>query len=240
MSEVETDDSRRERWRSRLAAVGPSERAALDPVASFELLEEYGVPTAMPRLASSPADAVRIADSLGYPVVLKTGEPAIVHKSDVGGVVTDLTDAGSVKVVFSDLTARLGPRVLVQRQAEPGTELALGVVRDPLLGPLVLLATGGTLIEVLAKRRVALPPLDVVSAGVMLDGLGIQRLLAGVRGRPPVDRGAVVDALIAVSQLAVELGDLIEAMDVNPLVVSSAGVLAVDALVVPAGGGRGW
>ncbi len=233
LAEVVIDASRRERWRARITADGAGQGGALDPADSFELLEDYGLDTAKPRLASSATEAVRIADSLGYPVVLKTGDPTIIHKSDVDGVLTGLADAESVGSAFSDLASRLGPRVLVQPQAGLGIELALGVVRDPLLGPLVLLATGGTLIEVLARRRVALPPLDHVTADAMLDGLDLTSLLAGVRGRPAADRRAVLDAVVSVSQLAVELADVIEALDVNPLVVSARGALAVDALVVP-------
>ncbi len=221
------DEVRREHWRADLR------RTASDSVTAFELLADYGLQVAMPLEVGSPAAAVRAAEQLGYPVVLKTGEPKLAHKSDVGGVHVELQDADAVAAAAADLCGRLGPRVLVQPQAEGGVELALGIVRDPHMGPLVLVAAGGTLIEVLSQRSVALPPLDADAAGRMLDRLPAARLLAGIRGREPANRTAVVHALLALSQLAVELGDGIEALDVNPLVVSSTGAIAVDALLVP-------
>jgi acyl-CoA synthetase (NDP forming) len=123
--------------------------------------------------------------------------------------------------------------VLVQPQAAAGIELAIGIVRDPLLGPLVLLAAGGTLIELLSSRSVALPPVGRTAADEMLDALDISRLLAGVRGSPPADRAAVLDAVVAVSRIAVELGDLLAAVDLNPLIVTATGAVVVDTLILP-------
>jgi acyl-CoA synthetase (NDP forming) len=125
--------------------------------------------------------------------------------------------------------------VLVQPQAEAGIELAVGIVRDPLLGPLVLLAAGGTLIELLSSRSVALPPVGNAVAGEMLDALDVSRLLSGVRGALPADRAAVLDAVVAVSLIAVELGDVLAAVDLNPLIVTAEGAVVVDTLVLPEG-----
>ncbi len=224
--EVTIDGPRQARWRSRLTA------SSLDALTSFELLESYGVPTATPRLASSLGQAVEIAESLRYPVVVKTGEPEIAHKTDVGGVFLGLETSDDVSRAFIDLSQRLGPRVLVQPQVSSGVELALGIVRDPLLGPLVLVAAGGTLVELLSRRCVALPPLNQETASTLLDTLDASSLLSGVRGRVPADRQSVIDAVVAVSQLAVELGDVIDALDVNPLIVTPLGALAVDSVVV--------
>jgi acyl-CoA synthetase (NDP forming) len=146
----------------------------------------------------------------------------------------DLPDAEALRAAYDDLARRLGPEVLVQPYVAPGVEIALGLVRDPLLGPLVLVATGGSLVELLEQRSVALPPVDRVNAEAMIDRLPASRLLRGFRGRPPCDVDAVVDAVLGMSQLAVELGERIEAIDVNPLIVSSAGAVAVDALVTSA------
>ncbi|MGI8434338.1 MAG: acetate--CoA ligase family protein [Nocardioidaceae bacterium] len=243
--EVPVDARRQARWRAVLqpvasdasattAAFAQSDAsAALDPVTAFELLEDYGLRTAAPRLAETSSHALHIAETCGYPVVLKTGEAGIDHKTEVGGVAMGLIDAEAVADAFADISARLGGHVLVQAQVEAGVELALGVVRDPILGPLVLLAAGGTLIELLSQRRVALPPVSQAEADTMLSGLDAGRLLAGVRGRPAADRQAVLAAVVAVSQLALELGDLIEALDVNPLIVGPAGAVVVDCLAVP-------
>jgi acetate---CoA ligase (ADP-forming) len=228
------DHSRERLWRSRLATAAAA-GSPLDPVSAFALLEDYGVRVAMPHPASSAADAVRTADRLGYPVTVKTGEPDVEHKTEVGGVVIGLSDGPSVALAYADLAGRLGERVLVQPQAEAGIELAVGLVRDPLLGPLVLLAAGGTLIELLSSRSVALPPVGHAVAGEMLDALDVSRLLSGVRGALPADRAAVLEAVVAVSRIAVELGDVLAAVDLNPLIVTAGGAVVVDTLVLPEG-----
>jgi acetate---CoA ligase (ADP-forming) len=232
-AETRVDESRRRRWRSRIASMPSSTEGSLDPVSSFELLEDYGLRVAAPWPVSSAAEAVQVADRLGYPVVLKTGEPRIAHKTDAEGVRTGVSDARTVAAVYADLSARLGTRVLVQPQADPGVELAVGIVRDPLLGPLLLLAAGGTLIELMSSRRVALPPVDRATAERMLSRLDVSRVLEGVRGRPPGDREAVLDAVVAVSSIALELGDVVEAIDLNPLIVTASGAVVVDTLILP-------
>jgi len=166
-------------------------------------------------------------------VALKTAAPGVAHKSDAGGVRLGLDGPGPLAGAYADLAARLGPRVLVAAMAGPGVELALGVVADPQFGPLVMVAAGGVLVEVLADRRFALPPLDHRGARAMLDRLAARPLLDGARGGPPADLGAVADALVRLSFLAVDLGDRLAALDVNPLVAGPDGCVAVDALVVP-------
>lgn len=139
-----------------------------------------------------------------------------------------------VAAAYEDLAARLGPRVTVAAMARPGVELALGVVADPQFGPLVMVAAGGVLVEVLGDRRFALPPVDHRQAMAMLDRLAVRPLLDGVRGRgPPADLDAVAQAVVDLSVLAVDLGDRLAALDVNPLVAGPDGCVAVDALVVP-------
>ena len=158
--------------------------------------------------------------------------PGLDHNPDDGGVRVGLADANAVGAAYDDMASRLGPRVVVQRQASGPVELALGIVRDRLIGPVVLLAVGGTLVEVVGRRVVALPPLTRARATELVDGFDIvATLLGGVRGNAASDKGAVVDALVALGQLAVELGDVIEALDVNPLICSPDGAVAVDALV---------
>ena len=117
--------------------------------------------------------------------------------------------------------------------AAPGTELSLGLARDPSLGPLVVVAAGGVLVELLADRVVALPPVGPQQARDLVNRLRAARLLAGVRGRPPADLAAVAAAVGAVSQIAVELGDALDALDINPLICGPDGAVAVDALAIP-------
>lgn len=217
----------RDRWRSRLTAADAwTEREGL------ALLRDYGIPTARGEIANNAVAALEIAERLGWPVVVKTAA-TIAHKSDQQGVVVDVKDAAALEAIYADMAVRLGPEVLVQEMAPAGVELALGIVHDPQFGPLVMLAAGGILVELLEDRAFALPPLDHRRAERLLDELSINKLLAGVRGAEPADRAAIVDVAVRLSVLADDLGDLLEGLDVNPLIAHPAGCMAVDALVVP-------
>ncbi len=195
------------------------------------LLADYGIGVAATTVVTSRADAVTAAEVAGYPVVLKTAEEAIHHKTEADGVRLALADRDAVGTAYDDLAERLGPRVLVQRQVS-GVEVALGIVRDPLLGPLVVVAAGGVLVELVAERAVALPPVDLETARAMVGGLRVARLLDGYRGSAPADVDALVDAVVALGQLAVELGDHLAAVDLNPVVVGPDSALVVDALLL--------
>jgi hypothetical protein len=165
-------------------------------------------------------------------VVLKTAEPAILYKSDVRGVLLGIRSPAEAAAAYADLSARLGPAALVCESVPAGTELALGIARDPDLGPLIVVGAGGVLVETLADRAVALPPVDEDTARQIIAELRVARLLAGVRGAPPADLGAVVRSITALSELAVDLGGELEALDVNPLICGPAGATAVDLLAV--------
>ncbi|HSJ46374.1 MAG TPA: acetate--CoA ligase family protein [Euzebyales bacterium] len=220
----------RQRWRKRLRDPAP-----WTEVEALALLADHGMPVVAHAQVEYGADAVRAADRLGYPVVLKTAAD-VAHKSDVAGVHLDLRDAAEVRAAYDRLAAELGPRVTVAAMARAGVELALGVTVDPTFGPLVVVGAGGVLVEVLADRRVTLPPVDAAHATDLLGDLSLASLLRGVRDRPAVDLPAVAAAVVALSTVAVELGDLLAAVDVNPLICSPDGCVAVDALVVPARG----
>jgi acetate---CoA ligase (ADP-forming) len=217
---------RRERGRALLAsglASGPD---------LLTLLREYGIATAAAVQASGEASVLAAADSVGYPVVLKTANPDVSHKSDVGGVLLGIRGPQELARAYADLSARLGPPALVCESVAAGTELAVGIARDPDLGPLVVVGAGGVLVELLADRAVALPPVDEQTARQMIGELRAARLLAGIRGAPPADAAAVVRAITGISALAVDLGDRLEALDVNPLICGPGGAVAVDALAV--------
>jgi acyl-CoA synthetase (NDP forming) len=221
----------RARWRERLA-----QGRALGEVEVLAMLAGWGVPVVAAEEAGSLEGAVAAAGRVGWPVALKTAAPGVLHKSDVGGVRLGLAGPEQLAAAYADLAGRLGPRVVAAAMAAPGVELALGVVRDPQFGPLVMVAAGGVLVEVLGDRRFALPPVDARTARSMLDRLAVRPLLDGGRGAPPADLGAVADAVVALSALAVDLGDHLAAVDVNPLVAGPHGCVAVDALVVRAAG----
>jgi len=220
------DPARRSRWRAALAA-GP--RSAVD---LFAMLRDYGIPAVAARGAVTAHEALAAAAELGYPVALKTDAPGIAHKSDVGGVHLGLANPAELAAAYEDLSARLGLRVTVTAMAGPGPELILGMARDPALGPLVVVGAGGVLAEFLAERSVALPPLTPASAAAMLAPLRVTETLAGLRGRPPVDLDAVIAAIVAFSALVTDVGDQLSAFDLNPLICSPSGPLAVDALAV--------
>jgi acyl-CoA synthetase (NDP forming) len=221
-------DEVRGRWRTRLSSGEP-----LDELDGLALLADYGVPTVRSHRAETLEDAMAAAERLGFPVAVKTAVPGVQHKSDVGGVRLGIDDSPSLEDAYSDLERELGPQVIVSEMAPGGVEVALGVVRDPQFGPLVLVAAGGVLIEVLKDRRLALPPLDETRAARLIDRLQIRPLLDGVRGQPAADLGALARAVVALSWLAHDLGEHLDALDANPLICGPSGCVAVDALVIP-------
>jgi acetate---CoA ligase (ADP-forming) len=211
-----------------MAGPGPLETGA-----ALGLLQEYGIAVARVLPAASEAEALAAAGEIGYPVVLKTGEPSIAHKTEARGVVLGLATPGALAAAYRDLAARLGPRALIFETVPPGPELSLGLARDPGLGPLIVVAAGGTLVELLDDKAVALPPVTGAQAARMLGTLRASRLLDGVRGAPPASRDAVVRAITALSALAADLGDRLEALDINPLICGPDSAVAVDALLIP-------
>ena len=214
-------------WRARLQA-----GETLDEAESLALLADYGLDVPRCRWAASRAEVEGLVRELDAPVALKTAMPGVHHKSDGGGVVLGVTPERLVDA-YDTLAARLGPRVLVADMAPPGEEMALGVVRDPHFGPLVMIAAGGVLIEVLADRLLSVPPFDRSRAERLISRLRCRPLLEGHRGRPPSNVAALAGAAARVSVLARELGPWIAELDVNPIIVGPERAVAVDALVVP-------
>lgn len=222
------------RWKAALAAGKPlSEDEAL------ALMTAYGIPAPARRTVGSAAELEQAARALRFPVALKTAVPGILHKSDVGGVRLGLDDPESLQVAYAEMAQRLGPQALIAEMAPAGTELALGAIIDPQWGPVVMLAAGGVLIELLADRAVALAPLQAEEARSMIESLQIRKLLDGYRGRPAADLGSLVDSIVRLGWLATDLADVLSEIDVNPLIVGSQGTWAVDALVVPARQSKG-
>jgi acyl-CoA synthetase (NDP forming) len=221
-------DAVRERWAARLRSGDP-----LDELDGLALLGDYGISVVESVRADTLEDAIAAAEHIGFPVAMKTGAPDVQHKSDVGGVRLGIDDSPSLEDAYSDLERDLGPEIVVARMAPPGVEVALGVVRDPQFGPLVLVGAGGVLVEVLKDRRLGLPPLDRPRARRLVDRLKIRPLLDGVRGQPASDVDALTDAMVALSWLAHDLAEHLEALDANPVICGPNGCVAVDALVIP-------
>ena len=168
-------------------------------------------------------------------MVVKTAAPGVLHKSDVGGVRLSVGDEAAVGTAYGELRATFGPRAVVQRQiaAAGAIELFLGMSSDPQFGPLVSVGLGGIWVEVLRDVVTVVPPIDVDAAGTLLCRLRGFPLLQGIRGAPAADLDAACQAIAAFSRMAAALGPVLDQVDVNPLLASPQGVVAVDALVVP-------
>jgi acyl-CoA synthetase (NDP forming) len=217
-------------WRVHLAAAD----RPLDEYDGLRLLADYGIPVAASAIITSHNDIPSVARQLGYPLALKTAS-GIAHKSDAGGVLLGLADDGALAEVYARLSAKHGPRVLVQRMAPAGVELVLGVVNDAQFGLFLTIGIGGVFVEVLRDMRLLKLPVDPEAIEAALGNLRGVALLHGARGRPPVDLRVVAQAAHRLTLLAGDLRDVIAAIDVNPLIAYADGVVAVDALVVPHG-----
>jgi acetate---CoA ligase (ADP-forming) len=208
---------------------------------SLDLLRAAGIAVTPALAVPDPDAAVEAARPLdGHAVVLKVDAVDLPHKSDLGLVRVGLRGDDEVRAAAVDLLAHatrsgIAARgLLVEPMADPGVELIVGVRRDPSFGACVLVGLGGIFTEVLDDVAIRLAPVTTAVAGAMLDELRGARLLAGVRGGSPVDREAVASLIVELSNLAIERGDLLE-VDLNPVIATRDGAVAVDALVVLAG-----
>ncbi|MDT5010909.1 MAG: hypothetical protein QOH57_2526 [Mycobacterium sp.] len=197
---------------------------------AFELLAAYGVPIVETRTADTLDEALAAADAVGYPVALKT--LGVLHKSDVGGVALNLVSTAALREAYAAMAQSLGAAVTVQPMVADGVEVSVGFVRDDAFGPLVVVAAGGTLVELLADRVVACPPISHAGARRLLTGLRIAPVLAGWRGAPAVDIDGLAEVIVAFSEMAIQLAD-VDAVEANPVIASQDRVIAVDALVQP-------
>jgi len=215
-------------WRSRLGS-----GATLEEHESGMLLSDFGFPVNPAWLADTQSAVITAATKSGYPVVLKTAEAGIVHKTDFAGVKLGIENEEQLKTAYGDLSARLGPRVTVSPMLNvSGVEMVLGLVRDEQFGPLVMLGFGGVNVETVRDVAYALPPFDQATALRLLDSLRLRPLLDGLRDRPAVDVEAFCLAAERFSIMAAALGNAISEIDVNPIIVHSDGCIAVDALIV--------
>jgi acetyltransferase len=216
-------------------------RSVLSELESKALLAAFHVPIARAVLARSANEAMMVAQELGFPVAMKIDSPDITHKSDAGGVKLNVGNAQAVRESWQaihDNVARLRPNAKVNgvivepMAARPnGRELMVGVVRDPVFGPAITFGLGGTAVEVLADRAVALPPLNGMLVDELVRGTRASKLLGEFRRMPAVDRAALDAVLLRVSEMACELPQIRE-MDINPLVVDENGALVLDARIV--------
>ncbi|MFH9006696.1 acetate--CoA ligase family protein [Streptomyces afghaniensis] len=225
-------------YRKAQALMRPGEQ--LSEHAAKQLLRAYGIRVPREQLVTSAAAAVRAAGLVGYPVVMKASGARIAHKTELGLVKIGLTSASQVRDAYRELTdiARYEDvpldGVLVCQMVEHGVEMVVGVTHDDLFGPTVTVGLGGVLVEVLRDTAVGVPPFGEEQARDMLDGLRGRALLDGVRGRPPADLDALVEVVLRAQRMALELGDQLAELDINPLMVlpQGQGAVALDALAV--------
>ena len=229
-----------------VSAAAKDGRSVLTEVESKRILAAYGIPTVETRVATTENDAVAAAESIGFPVVVKLNSLSITHKTDVGGVQLNLRTAQAVRHAFtaieSAVLTHVGPGHFQGVSVQPmvkldGYELIVGSSIDPQFGPVLLFGSGGQLVEVIKDRALALPPLNTTLARRMMEHTRILTALKGVRGRRPVDLQALERLLVRFSDLVVEQR-WIKEIDINPLLASSDGLLALDARVI-AHGSRG-
>ncbi len=223
-----------------IQAARESGRTILTEFESKQLLSCYGIPTVETRIAKSQDDAVKAADAIGYPVVLKLHSETITHKTDVGGVQLNLADAEAVQNAYTAIQTSVAQKVgaehflgvTVQPMAKiEGYELILGSSIDPQFGPVLLFGLGGQLVEVFKDRALGLPPLTTTRARRMMERTKIYTALKGVRGRDPVDLAGLERLLVRFAQLVTEQR-WIKELDINPLIASPEKLIALDARVV--------
>jgi acetyltransferase len=215
-------------------------RELLTEAESKQLLAAYGIPTTPTLIATSAQEAGEMAAQLGFPVVVKLHSETITHKTDVGGVKLNLQNAAEVEAAFASIlktvTEKAGAEHFLGVTVQPmikmeGYELIIGSSIDPQFGPVLLFGTGGQLVEVFKDRSLGLPPLNTTLARRMVERTKIYTALKGVRGRKPVDLDALEKLLVRFSQLVVEQR-WIKELDINPLIASPEGLLALDGRVV--------
>jgi acyl-CoA synthetase (NDP forming) len=196
-----------------------------------EVLRAVAVPVVADREVTGADDAAEAASTLGFPVALKAAGPEIVHKSDIGGVALGLTSAEAVSEAYRSMAADIGPAMtggLVQQMAPTGVETIIGVVQDPLFGPLLMFGMGGTATELLGDQSFRILPVTDDDAAELVRSLRSSPLLFGYRGAPPCDTEALEAVLLRVALLAAAAPEMAE-LDLNPVIVSPDGAVAVDA-----------
>lgn len=241
LPEYEEIDVDREAVKQVFEKVRSEGRVSIGDFEARAILEAYGFKIPQTELASTPEEAVEIAGRIGYPVVLKIASPDILHKTDVGGVRVGLQNAQDVRDAFELMVYRAeryvpGARIwgcTVQEMTPQGLEVLVGMNRDPQFGPLVTFALGGIYVEILKDATFRIAPFSRREAWQMLDEIRARALLDGVRGRPPVDKEAVVDTLMRVGQLVTDFPEIVE-LDINPLMVfeKGQGAIAIDMRLV--------
>jgi acyl-CoA synthetase (NDP forming) len=214
-------------------------RTALNEVECKQILKEVGIPATETKLAASKDEAISLAVQLGYPVVLKIVSPDIIHKSDIGGVILNLGDESAVASAYDDIMAAAKKHqpsaniegVSVQPMARPGTEVIVGMSKDPQFGPVLMFGLGGVLVEILKDVSFRIVPLTKRDAQQMVKEIKAYPVLEGYRGSEPAHIQTLEDILLKLSEFVDERPEIQE-IDLNPIFAYQDGAVAVDARII--------
>lgn len=228
-----------------LSSVRSAGRASIGDAEARAILQAYNLKIPRSEIAPTPEKAIAIANEIGYPVVLKIASPDILHKTDVGGVKVGLTDGEAVRDAYELMVYRAQRYLpearlwgcLVQEMTPPGgLEVLVGMNRDPQFGPLVTFGLGGIYVETLKDVTFRIAPFSRQEASQMLEEIRTHALLDGIRGKPGVDKDAIIDALLRIGQLVQDFPEIVE-LDINPLMVypPGQGAIAIDMRLVLSG-----
>jgi acetyltransferase len=216
-------------------------RKLLNEMESKALLSAFHIPIAQTMVAHSPNEALLMAQELGFPVAMKINSPDITHKTDSGGVMLNLANAQAVRSAYHEISERIkrnrpdaridGISIEPMIMKANGRELMIGVTQDPVFGPIIAFGAGGTIVEVMRDRAVALPPLNTFLVKDLIQRTQVAKLLDKFRQMPPIAMVALESVLLRVSEMVCELPMLME-MDINPLIVDEYGAIAADARII--------
>ena len=228
MSSVGIDQTKCDYWRQRLQA----ETKVTETLAS-QCLADLGIPMLQSILVGSEKELALAAASVGFPLVLKTAQPEIDHKSDVGGVVLNIANQADLLKAYREIADRLGPKGMVAPMLQSsGIEMILGISRDSQFGPTVVAGFGGIFAEVLSDVAVLIPPFNATTVKRVLENLSMADLLKGARGASKVDVDSYCEVAARLSEIAVAFSDTLVEVDINPIMLTADGCVGLDALMV--------
>jgi len=210
----------------------------LEPEAKMVCME-YGIPVTRFKVAGTAEEAVKFAEGIGYPIVLKIVSPDVIHKFDVGGVVLNLKSPSEVKDAYQNILKNIKKHkpdakilgVLVQEMAPTSTEVIVGATKDPQFGPALMFGLGGIFVEVLKDVTFRIAPITESDARQMITEVKAYPILKGYRGQPPADIDAIVNILLNTSKLVMDHQEIKE-LDLNPIMVYEKGAKTVDARII--------
>jgi acetyltransferase len=200
----------------------------------YQILDAYRIPCAPWKMADTAKDAGAVADSIGYPVVIKADSASVIHKSDVGGVAVDLRNMEAVLEAASHMSAKIGSsdlKFLVQKYLPGGREVIIGAKAEKGLGHVIMFGLGGIYVEILKDVSFKITPVTEFEAGEMITSLKTAALLHGVRGEAGIDKRGVTDVILRLSQLVTDFPQIQE-MDLNPVMAFPDRITAVDARIL--------